>query len=55
MQAQPTVQLADTATLKLPPELLAELKRQGKRQTDFHVEGWKPSLLERLLGVFGLK
>jgi hypothetical protein len=55
MQAQPTLNLADTATLKLPPELLAELKRQGKQKTDFQVEGWKPSLLERLLGKFGLK
>lgn len=49
-------QLADTATLKLPVELLAELKRQApKPHNDFRVEGWKPSLLERLLGVFGLK
>ncbi|MGO9803079.1 MAG: hypothetical protein ACLPQ6_01115 [Steroidobacteraceae bacterium] len=55
MQAQPTLNLADTATLKLPPELLAELSRQGKHKPDFHVEGWKPSLIERLLGMFGLK
>lgn len=49
-------QMADTATLKLPVELLAELKRQGpKPQADFRVEGWKPSLLERLLGLFGLR
>lgn len=52
---EPTLRLNDTATLKLPPELLAELKRQGKKKTDFHVEGWKPSLFERLLGAFGLK
>jgi len=55
MQTQPTLNLADTATLKLPPELLAELKRQGTKKTDYQVEGWKPSLVERLLGVFGLK
>jgi hypothetical protein len=55
MQAEPTLSLADTATLKLPPELVAELKRCGNKKPDFHVEGWKPSLLERLLGVFGLK
>jgi hypothetical protein len=55
MQAQPTLNLADTATLKLPPELLAELKRHGNHKPDFHVEGWKPSLIERLLGMFGLK
>jgi hypothetical protein len=55
MQAEPTLHLADTATLKLPPELLAELKRQGKAKPDFRIEGWKPSLLERLLAAFGLK
>jgi hypothetical protein len=55
MQAEPTLTLADTATLKLPPELVAELRRHAKTKPDFHVEGWKPSLLERLLRVFGLK
>jgi hypothetical protein len=55
MQAEPTLSLADTATLKLPPELVADLKRQVKNKPDFHVESWKPSLLERLLGAFGLK
>lgn len=55
MQAEPTISMADTATLKLPPELLAELKRQDKRKPDFQVEGWKPSLIERLLGMFGLR
>jgi hypothetical protein len=52
MQAQPT--LADTATLKLPPELLAAAKRCGSdRPPDFRVEGWKPTLLERLARLFG--
>lgn len=53
MQAEPT--MADTATLKLPVELLAEVKRSARQKPDFEVEGWKPSLLERLLGMFGLK
>lgn len=47
--------LADTSTLKLPPELLADLKRHTRQKADFSVEGWKPSLLERLLGMLGLK
>ncbi len=52
MQGQPT--LADTATLKLPPELLAAAKRLGgDRPPDFRVEGWKPTLLERLARLFG--
>jgi hypothetical protein len=55
MQAEPTLTLADTSTLKLPAELLVELKRQGKQKPDFNVEGWKPSLMERLLGIFGRK
>ena len=55
MQPEPNVTLADTSSLKLPAELLAELKRHTKQKTDFQVEGWKPSLLERLLGMLGLK
>ncbi|HEV2229735.1 MAG TPA: hypothetical protein VGR86_12340 [Steroidobacteraceae bacterium] len=56
MQAEPnTITMADTSTLKLPAELLAELKRHAKHKTDFRVESLKPSLLERLLGLFGLK
>jgi hypothetical protein len=52
MQARPT--LADTATLKLSPELLAAAKRCGKdRPLDFKVEGWKPTLWERLARLFG--
>lgn len=54
MQAEPT--MADTASLKLPVELLAEVKRHNaKKRPDFRVEGWKPSLLERFLGMLGLK
>ena len=55
MQAEPNITLADTSTLKLPAELLADLKRHTKQKSDFRVEGWKPSLLERLLGMLGLK
>jgi hypothetical protein len=51
MQAQP--RLADTATLKLPPDLLAAAKRLGDHPPDFKVEGWKPTLLERLARLFG--
>jgi len=55
MQADPNVTMADTATLKLPAELLAELKRHTKQKIDFRVESFKPSLLERLLGMVGLR
>jgi hypothetical protein len=55
MQPEPNVSMADTATLKLPAELLAEIKRHAKQKTDYRVEGWKPSLLERLLGMLGLR
>ena len=52
MQPQPN--LADTATLKLPPELLAAVRRCGSdRPPDFSVEGWKPTLLERIARLFG--
>ena len=55
MQAEPNVTMSDTATLKLPDELLAELKRYAKPKNDFRVESFKPSLIERLLGIFGRK
>jgi hypothetical protein len=52
---QPQPNLADTtATLKIPPELLAAAKRCGSdRPPDFSVEGWKPTLLERIARLFG--
>ncbi len=46
---------ADDATLEspklnLPAELLAEVSRRAAvPQGDFRVDGWKPSLLERLV------
>ena len=51
---------ADDATfespkLNLPEELLAEVSRRGAAaQGDFRVEGWKPTLLERIARLFGL-
>ena len=41
--------------LILPAELLAEIDRShGARRTDLRVEGWKPSLLDRLARLLGL-
>jgi len=41
--------------LKLPPELLAEVSRRNAgRNTDYRVDAWKPSLLERLARMLGL-
>jgi hypothetical protein len=41
--------------LNLPADLLAEVSRRASaRQTDFKVDGWKPSLLERIASLFGL-
>ena len=51
---------ADDATLEhpklnVPEELLAEVSRRvAAHKTDFRVDGWKPSLLERLARLFGL-
>jgi hypothetical protein len=48
--------LSDTASLKLPEGLLADIRRHSKKsEPDFRVEGWKPSLFERLLAMLGLK
>jgi len=39
--------------MHLPADLLSELKRRGAApRTDMHVEGWKPSLLGRLVELF---
>lgn len=52
--------IADDATLEtqqlnLPAELLAEASRRAAAQkTDFRVDGWKPTLLERIARLFGL-
>jgi len=42
--------------LELPHDLISELQRRGpKPRTDMHVEGWRPSFLGRILGLFGGK
>ena len=52
---------ADDATfespqLNLPADELAEISRRAAvRQGDFRVDGWKPSLLERIAKLFGLE
>jgi hypothetical protein len=51
MHAEPTIEVPK---LKLPADLLAEVGRRGKIKPDFLVEGWKPSLLERLAKLLGL-
>jgi len=45
----------DVPKLNLPADLLAEVsRRRNARQTDFRIEGLKPSLLERLAQLLGL-
>ena len=44
----------DVPQLQLPAELLSEVARRKKAPTDFRVDGWKPSLLERLARLLGL-
>ena len=40
----------ESRQLDLPQDLLMEVNRKGvKPKTDFRVEGWKPSLLGRLV------
>jgi hypothetical protein len=56
MQAEPKLTLSDTSTttLKLPAELLAELKPHTQPKTDYYLP-FKPTLFERLLGAIGLR
>lgn len=55
MQAERAT-LTDTEKFALPPDLLAELHhRPVRRGSDFHVEGWKPSLLGRVMELFAGK
>jgi hypothetical protein len=45
----------DVPKLNLPADLVAEVRRRNKpNKTDFHIEGLKPSLLERLARMLGL-
>ena len=46
---------ADVPKLELPADLVAEVSRRNKKAPkDFRVDGWKPSLLERLRRLLGL-
>ncbi len=44
----------DVPQLKLPAELLAEVSRRKQPHNDFRVDGWKPSLLEKVARLLGL-
>jgi hypothetical protein len=44
----------EVPTLQLPADLVAEIRRSGTARTDFRVEGWKPTLMERLARMLGL-
>ena len=45
----------DVPKFKLPADLVAEIMARNKSpQTDLRVDGWKPSLLERLARMLGL-
>jgi hypothetical protein len=42
--------------LELPRDLLSELQKRGTApRTDMKVEGWKPSLVGRFLGLLGVR
>ena len=47
---------AELPKINLPADLMAEVtRRNGKSQKDyFRVDGWKPTLLERLRRLLGL-
>ena len=51
MHAEQTV---EAPQLQLPPDLVAEVSRRKRVKHDFLVEGWKPTLLERLARLLGL-
>jgi hypothetical protein len=45
---------AEVPQLELPPDLLAEVSRRAtRRPADFRVDGWNPSLLERVKRLLG--
>lgn len=50
---EPTTEVAQ---LKLPPDLLAAVARPDNHQgaKDFSVDGWSPTMLERLARMLGL-
>ncbi len=48
MHAEPAT--VEVPMLNLPPDLLTEVSRRGSaNRTDFRVEGWKPSLIGRIV------
>jgi hypothetical protein len=48
--------LGDTQKLQLPPDLVAELRRQGTGpKVELQMEHWKPSLLGRFFALFSGK
>jgi hypothetical protein len=51
MHAEQTV---EAPKLQLPPDLVAEVSRRNRVKHDFLVEGWKPTLLDRLARLLGL-
>jgi hypothetical protein len=44
----------EVAQLQLPPELLDAVRPDATEATDFKVDGWTPSLMQRLARLFGL-
>jgi hypothetical protein len=51
MRAEPAQ--AESPKLELPHDLLAAVSRTGAaRKHDFRIEGWKPSLLGRVIELF---
>jgi hypothetical protein len=45
---------AEVPQLDLPADLLAEVSRRpARRPADFRVDGWSPSLLERVKRLLG--
>jgi hypothetical protein len=47
----------ESPKLNLPADLKAEISRRAaaRQQGDFRVDGWKPSLLERIAKLFGMR
>jgi hypothetical protein len=45
---------SEARELDLPADLVAEVSRHAAHQSDFHVDGWSPSLLERIKSLLGL-
>lgn len=47
---QPEPATVEVPQLNLPADLLKEVSRNGRtNRTDFRIEGWRPSLFDRLV------